>query len=109
MPPGDDISIEIVFATATHQELLTLQVPEGSNVGQAIEVSELSRLFPGENFTQLQAGIWGRPVDRQRRLVAGDRIELYRPLAIDPRDARRALAAKDRSTGGPRRRRRHPH
>jgi hypothetical protein len=37
--------------------------------------------------------VFGRRVDGQHVLRAGDRVEIYRPLKVDPRDARRRAAA----------------
>jgi putative ubiquitin-RnfH superfamily antitoxin RatB of RatAB toxin-antitoxin module len=56
-------------------------------------------MFADADFLTLTAGVWGKPSDRSHRLVAGDRIELYRPLQIEPRDARRELAAAGMSMG----------
>ncbi|MDH4047741.1 MAG: RnfH family protein [Gammaproteobacteria bacterium] len=103
MTSGALISIEIVFADATKQELLKLNVPVGTTVAEAISFSLLAELFPEQDFNKLPTGIWGKPVARQRRVAEGDRIELYRPLAIDPRQARRSLAAEGKSMGMPRR------
>ncbi|MDH3334917.1 MAG: RnfH family protein [Gammaproteobacteria bacterium] len=40
----------------------------------------------------LQTGLWGQPVDRDRLVKDGDRVELFRPLEMDPREARRLKA-----------------
>jgi putative ubiquitin-RnfH superfamily antitoxin RatB of RatAB toxin-antitoxin module len=69
-----------------------VELPEGSTVADAIRRSELAREFPEVDFDQLQAGIWGTPVERGRTLLDGDRVELYRPLVMDPREARRLKA-----------------
>jgi putative ubiquitin-RnfH superfamily antitoxin RatB of RatAB toxin-antitoxin module len=92
VPTADDISIEVVFATPAEQDLLKLMVPAHTTVAEAIERSGIAARFVDENFAQMQAGIWGRPVDRQHRLHNGDRVELYRSLAIDPQEARRLRA-----------------
>jgi putative ubiquitin-RnfH superfamily antitoxin RatB of RatAB toxin-antitoxin module len=49
----------------------------------------LSEAFPREDLAALQAGVWGKPVARDHRVREGDRVELYRPLEIDPKEARR--------------------
>lgn len=67
-------------------------VPLHTTVAEAIERSGIATRFAKENIAEMQTGIWGRPVDRQHRLENGDRVELYRPLAIDPREARRLRA-----------------
>jgi len=86
------IDIELVYATPARQELLKLAVPARATVADAIELSGIASRFADENLGELQAGIWGRPVERQHRLEDGDRVELYRPLLTDPREARRLRA-----------------
>ena len=99
MPGADWIAVELVYGTAERQVLLEYRVPEGTTLGEAIELSGIADSFAGTDFTTLEAGIWGKPCSRSHRLAAGDRIELYRPLKMDPRDARRELAAAGRSMG----------
>ena len=81
--------VEIVFALSERQELLEVDVGEGATVADVIAASNLAGLFPGQDFAALQAGIWGKVVARDRAVREGDRVELYRPLEIDPKEARR--------------------
>ena len=81
--------VEVVFALPDRQELLVVELPDGSSVGAAIEKSRLARQFPDVDFDALQAGVWGKPTARSHVVKEGDRVELYRPLAMDPREARR--------------------
>jgi len=83
------MQVEVVFALPQRQVLRTLELQDGSTVSDAILRSKLAREFPEADFDQLQAGVWGRPVERSQLLNDGDRVELYRPLAMDPREARR--------------------
>jgi putative ubiquitin-RnfH superfamily antitoxin RatB of RatAB toxin-antitoxin module len=99
MSVSNNISIEIVYAIATRQVLLEMSVRQGTTIGQAIERSAIADMLPGENLSGLPVGVWGKLADRHQLAVAGDRIELYRPLLIDPREARRSLAAEGRSMG----------
>ena len=86
------MQVEVVFALPERQLLKCVDVPEGSTVADAIERSDIVDAFPGVNLDGLQAGIWGSPAERNRLLREGDRVELYRPLAMDPREARRLKA-----------------
>lgn len=88
-----------MFALPERQEIATLQLNAGATVAEAIEASSLVRLFPDEDIQQCAAGIWGNPVPRSHLLQDGDRVELYRPLQLDPREARRKLAAEGKSLG----------
>ena len=94
-----DISVEIAFGTRDRQELLELTVPAGTTLADALSRSCIAELFPGERIDRLAVGIWGKPVARTTRLSDGDRIEIYRPLAMDPREARRRLAAMGKFMG----------
>ena len=84
--------VEVVFAVPERQVLRSVELPDGGTVGDAIERSELARDFPEVDLDRLQAGVWGRPVERSRVLIDGERVELYRPLVMDPREARRLKA-----------------
>ena len=91
--------VEVVFALPQQQELVGLEVAAGTTVGQAIARSGIAAKFPQHDLARCAVGVWGQPVDRARRLQDGDRVEIYRPLLIDPQDARRELAARGRSMG----------
>jgi len=84
--------VEVVFALPERQVLLTVTLSDGATVADAIEVSRIARQFPEEDLDVLQAGLWGQPVERDRQVKDGDRVELFRPLAMDPREARRLKA-----------------
>ena len=86
------MQVEVVFALPDRQVLEALEIDEGATVAQAIERSGIARRFPEVDMSALQVGIWGRPVDRTHILRQGDRVEVYRPLEIDPREARRLKA-----------------
>jgi len=83
------IDTEIVYATDQRQELISLRLLPGTTVGSAIEQSSLQQLFPDDELKTCVTGIWGRIVSRSEVLQEGDRIELYRDLTQNPRDARR--------------------
>ena len=94
------LSIEVVFATPELQELLPIKLPAGSTVADAIAASKIADLFPADDIGSLAVGIWGKPCARSRVLSDGDRIEIYRNLPLDPRDARRRLAELGGVMGG---------
>ena len=86
------IQVEIVLALEDEQVLLSMSLESGATIAEALAKSELQERFAGQNIDAMQTGVWGRRVNRDYRLEAGDRVELYRPLRQDPRDARRELA-----------------
>ena len=97
--PATTLRIEVVFAGTAKQRLLSLTVAEGTTVAEAIEQSGLQQQFPGTDLAHLDAGVWGQPVERTRVLRDGDRVEIYRPLQMDPREARRKLAEHGQAMG----------
>jgi len=94
---ADELSIEVVLATPERQVLLTVNVEAGASVADVVVSSGIESHFPGLAVADMTVGIWGKPVSRDSAVNAGDRVELYRPLEIDPREARRQRA---RAEGG---------
>lgn len=94
--PGK-LNVEVVFALPRRQVLVTVTLEEGATVAEAIHASGLAERFPDEQLDALPTGIWGRPADRDAVVSDGDRVEVYRPLEIDPREARRQLAQAGRT------------
>jgi len=86
------INVEVVFGTLESQQLVSVSMPSGSTVADALEMSKIGAAFPDENIAGLPTGIWGRPVDRDQTLADGDRVEVYRELEIDPKESRRLRA-----------------
>ncbi|MDH3431269.1 MAG: RnfH family protein [Gammaproteobacteria bacterium] len=88
----ESISVEVVFALPDRQKLVSVSLQAGATVADAIGQSKIHEQFPGQPLDRLPVGIWGHPVERGTRLKDGDRVEIYRELRLDPRDARRARA-----------------
>ncbi len=101
MAAEETIDVEVVFALAEQQELIPVTVPAGSTVLDAIEASGIAARFPEHDLSSCRQGIWGRLTGKDHLLEDGDRVEIYRPLKIDPREARRKLAAEGKSMGRP--------
>jgi hypothetical protein len=95
----DTLSVEIVFALPDDQLLLTLEVESGATAYSVVEHSGIRDKFAPRDFSNFTLGVWGRPVERGYKVQDGDRIEIYRPLDIDPREARRRLALSGRTMG----------
>ena len=71
-----------------------LWMPHGATAADAIRASGLCERFPAGGLEQQETGIWGRPCGPDTQLQSGDRVELYRPLAMDPKEARRLRASR---------------
>jgi putative ubiquitin-RnfH superfamily antitoxin RatB of RatAB toxin-antitoxin module len=76
-----------------------LRLPPEATVDDAVKASDLAQRFPQMDWRQaMTPGIWGREVEWNQLLKDGDRIELCRPLAVDPKGgAPRALSAAGRT------------
>ena len=90
------IRVEVVYATVDHQLLLEVELPAGSTISEAIVASGVGAQFPHEDLSAHPVGIFGRVVDDPSRhvLEQGDRVEIYRPLLVDPKEVRRLRAAE---------------
>jgi putative ubiquitin-RnfH superfamily antitoxin RatB of RatAB toxin-antitoxin module len=86
------VIVTVVYARPGMQHVLTADVAAGATVEQAIVASGLLALVPGLNLAETGAGIWNHPVALDATVHDGDRIEVYRPLTIDPKEARRVRA-----------------
>lgn len=83
--------VEVVLALASEQKVLVLQMPAGASAGDAVAASG----FAAGIF---RLGIGGREVPATELLREGDRVEILRPLALDPKDARRRRANRRRGS-----------
>jgi putative ubiquitin-RnfH superfamily antitoxin RatB of RatAB toxin-antitoxin module len=90
------IRVEVVYATPGRQVLLALDVPEGCTVIEAIGRSAIGEAFPDLVVDPAALGVFGRKAPPAQVLKAGDRVEIYRPLLADPKEARRARAERKR-------------
>ncbi|HEZ3723652.1 RnfH family protein [Neisseria meningitidis] len=83
------LEIEIVYGLPDRQVLKTMQLAEGTTVRAAALKSGLDGIFEDLNLYSAPLGIFGKAVKDDTPLRDGDRIEVYRPLLIDPKEARR--------------------
>ncbi|WP_040725456.1 RnfH family protein [Thiomicrorhabdus sp. Kp2] len=91
---ADTIQIEVAYALEEVQYLFSEQVEQGTTVAQALEQSKLLQELPG--LVTDKVGIFGKLVTPDTILREGDRIEVYRPLKVDPRDRRRQKVEEER-------------
>ena len=88
------ITVEVAYATPEQQVIVALKMPEGATAEQAINASGLLHHFQEIDGADLKAGIFGNVCKLDQLLKQGDRVEIYRPLIHDPKEARRQRAAK---------------
>lgn len=95
-----NFEVEIAFALPDRQLLETVLVTAGETVLDVVTKSGVQEAFPDYEIDRLAVGIWGREVQRDQVVRENDRIEIYRPLELDPREARRQLALTGRTMAG---------
>ena len=100
MTESETIRIEVVFGLSERQKLVSINIDAGADCADAISQSGIAAEFPELDLKLLPVAIWGRPAERSSGLKEGDRIEILRPLQMDPRDARRQLAIDGQFMGG---------
>ena len=91
--------VEVVFALPEKQTLLNLMVVEGATVEAVILQSGMLERYPEIDLSENAVGIWNRTCKLQDVIRDGDRIEIYRPLIADPKEARRRRAEKAKEEG----------
>ncbi len=91
------LRIEVVYARPESQRVVLVELEEGACVVDAVRLSRLGVLHPEIGAADSAVGIFGRRVAPETPLRDGDRVEIYRPLLIDPKTARRAKAQKRRA------------
>jgi uncharacterized protein len=91
--------VEVVYCPKPGQtDRVSLHLPDGACLQDAVAASGLCLRHALPEGTY-QLGIWGRTQPPQTRLRDRDRLELYRPLQVDPKEARRLRYKRGRSTG----------
>jgi uncharacterized protein len=88
------IQIEVAYAKPTAQVLVALQLPVGATVQQAIERAGILQQYPEIDLAIQKVGIFSQVCCLQQVLQENDRVEIYRPLLQDPKEARRNRALK---------------
>ena len=86
------ISVTVVYALPESAIEVDVMLPSGATVADALERSRLAAIQPEIDLACCAVGIFGRRVERDQVLADGDRVEVYRPLAAEPKDARRRRA-----------------
>lgn len=96
------IQVELAYALPNVQTLLSIHVPEGSTLEQAIQQSGILEKYPEIDLATAKVGVWNKAVEMDTVLRDKDRIEIYRPLIADPKEVRRkrAEAGKAMKKGG---------
>lgn len=92
------INIEVVYGTAENQVLKSLQVKPGTTAIEAAQAANLNSEFPDLDLENSPLGIFSKKTSHNNILKDGDRLEIYRPLTIDPMANRRIRANKKKDS-----------
>ena len=88
----DTIVVEVAYGVPDNQFLKSITVANGASIRDVILQSRLLQQFPDLNIDKLEAGIFSKKMSLDHVISDGDRVEIYRPLLIDPKEARRRRA-----------------
>lgn len=93
------VTVTVVYSPGPRQVLeRRMVVPAGSTLGEVLQASQLLAGVPPSDMLQLEFGLWGRKAHVSDAVQANDRIEVYRPLKVDPKSARRTRFAHQGSS-----------
>lgn len=91
---NEQINVAVCYATDTIEFLRELRLDAGATIAQALKVSGLEYDVPGVDLALMTVGIYGKKKTLDTVLREHDRVEVYRPLIADPKQARRRRPAK---------------
>jgi putative ubiquitin-RnfH superfamily antitoxin RatB of RatAB toxin-antitoxin module len=100
MAETGEIHVSVLYSPAPREvHEWRVALPPGANVLQALEASGLPAAFPQADLRSVVVGVWGRKARLEQTLRERDRVEIYRPLKVDPKLARRERFRKQGARG----------
>jgi len=97
--PAATVHVSVCYARPDGVFLKEIDVPEGTTIVAAIAASGLQQVCPEVDVSAMRVGIFGKLKTPDTVVRAGDRVEVYRPLTADPKQARRKRVQKTREGG----------
>jgi hypothetical protein len=89
------IAVEVAYALPSMQKIVPVQVPVGTTAIEAAKLSGIDKMFAGLDIDSSDMGVFGKSVKPAvHEMRAGERVEIYRPLLIDPKEVRKKRAEK---------------
>jgi putative ubiquitin-RnfH superfamily antitoxin RatB of RatAB toxin-antitoxin module len=88
------LKVEVVYALPGGEDVVSLELRPGATAADAVRASGLLQRHPEIDLGRYRIGIYGRVVAKQAPLADGDRVEVYRPLLAEPKEARRRRALR---------------
>ena len=93
------LSIEVCYALPDGQTLIPVELPEGATVQQALDASGILQRYPQIDLGTQKVGVFGKLKPLDAVLADHDRVEIYRPLLVDPKLSRQRRVEKTRKAG----------
>jgi uncharacterized protein len=93
------LSIDVCYALPGAQTLIPVRLPQGATLEQAIDASGILQRHPDIDLTKQKVGVFGKQKPLDALLADHDRVEIYRPLIVDPKLARQRRVEKTRKEG----------
>lgn len=90
------MEVEVVYALPEREDAVRVRLAPGATAADAVHASGILARHPEIDLGRSKLGVYGKVVAPEARLADGDRIEIYRALAMDPKEARRRRALKKR-------------
>jgi len=94
---SNTMRIEVAYALANEQLILPVDVPVDATIEEAVQLSGIAKKFDDINLDKLLVGVFGTQKKLYDTLREGDRVELYRDLIIDPKQARKNRLANKKN------------
>jgi len=88
------IKVQVAYALPNRHRIIDLEVDQSCTVIEAVQQSNIAEQFPEIDLDKAKFGIFAKVVKKDQALEDGQRIEIYRPLIADPKEARKKRAAK---------------
>ncbi|MEX3638780.1 RnfH family protein [Paraburkholderia sp. BR14320] len=93
------LTVEVCYALASEQALIAVELPAGATLKQAIDASGILQRFPSIDLNTQKVGVFGKLKPLDTVLADHDRVEIYRPLLVDPKVSRQRRVEKTRKAG----------
>jgi putative ubiquitin-RnfH superfamily antitoxin RatB of RatAB toxin-antitoxin module len=88
------ITVEVAYATVHKQRIISVVIEDGATIERVIDCSGMVEIFPEIDLLRQKVGVFSQARKLTDRVKDGDRIEIYRELMIDPKEARRGRVGK---------------
>ena len=92
-------TVKVIYATLLDQQCVNVDLADGATIHDAIDASGLLQKYPEIDLSINKVGIYNQVKKLDDTVSAGDRVEIYRELIANPKEARRKRAAKQKQQG----------